>query len=203
MSPFFDGGIDGGFLHCFVDHGLAPGYIAWMVPGVGVIQGGLARTLPGKPDLRGLLEKLRPISDLTAARPVGLRTSLVPIGGPVRPFATERVLLIGDAAGLVSPMTAGGIHNAFHFGRRAAQAISDHLFDHGPEPGAVLAAEIPNYRLKRLARALMSLGVPDWTFELALRTPPLRALAEHIYFHHRGPAHERRNSGYFKPLAGS
>ena len=130
-----DGGIDGGFLHCFVDHRLAPGYIAWAVPGVGVIQVGLARTLPGKPDLHGLIEKLRPILDLTAAPRLGLRTGLIPIGGPVRPIATERVLLIGDAAGLVSPMTAGGIHNAFHFGRRAAQAISDHLFDHGPEPG--------------------------------------------------------------------
>ena len=48
----------------------------------------------------------------------------------------------------------------------------------------------------------MSLGVPDWTFDLALRTPPLRALAEHVYFRHRGPAHERRNSRYFKPLVG-
>ena len=111
--------------------------------------------------------------------------------------------MIGDAAGLVSPMTGGGIHNAFHFGRRAAQAISEHLFDHGPEPGAVLAAEVPNTRLKRLARGLMSLGVPDWSFELALRTPPLWALAEHIYFRHRGPAHERRNSRYFKPPVGN
>ena len=110
--------------------------------------------------------------------------------------------MIGDAAGLVSPMTGGGVHNAFHFGRRAAQAISDHLFDHGPEPGAVLAAEVPNTRLKRLARALMSLGVPDWSFDLALRTPPLRALAKHVYFRHRGPAHARQNSRYFKPLAG-
>ena len=67
----------------------------------------------------------------------------------------------------------------------------------------MLAAEVPNTRLKRLARALMSLGVPDWSFQMALRTPFMRTLAEHIYFHHRGPTHEARNSGYFKPLAGN
>ena len=44
----------------------------------------------------------------------------IPCSGIVRPLATEQVMLIGDAAGMVSPLTAGGIHNALRFGRRGA-----------------------------------------------------------------------------------
>ena len=34
---------DGDRLHCFIDRHLAPGYIAWVLAGVGGIQAGLAR----------------------------------------------------------------------------------------------------------------------------------------------------------------
>ena len=50
-----------------------------------------------------------------------------PAAKPLR----DRVLLIGDAAGMVSPLTAGGIHNAYRFGKVAADAIANH-FDGGP-----------------------------------------------------------------------
>ena len=49
----------------------------------------------------------------------------------------------------------------------------------------------------------MTLGVPDLGFGLALRTPPPRALAKHVDLRRRGPAHERRNSRYFKPVVGT
>ena len=48
------------FLHCFADSEIAPGYIAWVVPGVGVTQIGVAaiarRT---EPDLGALLRRLK------------------------------------------------------------------------------------------------------------------------------------------------
>jgi flavin-dependent dehydrogenase len=194
-----DCGLDTNVLHCLLDRRLAPGYIAWLVPGPRVTQVGLACSQGHKPDLPGLIQKAASISSLSGAEPVERRSGLIPVGGLVRPFATHGVLLVGDAAGLVSPLTAGGIHNAFHFGRRAAQVVSDHLFDRGPEPSRVLATEYPKYRVKSALRRLMNLGPPDWAFDLALETRPMAAIARQIYFHRRSPVTDKHPSKYFKP----
>ena len=178
--------IDGDRLHCFVDSKIAPGYIGWAVPGVGVTQIGLACRRADKPNLARLVDKLSGMFDLSSARIVARRSGPIPVGGPVRPFAGDRVMLIGDAAGLVSPLTAGGVHPAFHFGRRAAQAISDHLFDAGLDPARVLATEYPRYRWKGALRRLLDLGPPNWLFDATLHLPPARVAARLIYFHRKG-----------------
>ena len=180
--------IDGDRLHCFVDSGIAPGYIGWAVPGVGVTQIGLACRRADKPNLTRLVDKLSRVFDLGDARIVARRSGPIPVGGPVHPFAGDGVMLIGDAAGLVSPLTAGGIHPAFQYGRRAAQIISDHLFDGGPDPALVLAREAPRYRWKGALRRLLSLGPPNWLFDATLHLPPTRAMARLIYFHRKGLA---------------
>jgi hypothetical protein len=96
-------------------------------------------------------------------------------------------MLIGDAAGVVSPATGGGIRFAFRFGRRAAQAIADHLLHLGPRPEAVIAAELPRFGLKRLLRAGLDLTPPNLVLSALLSSAPMRWLAQHIYFHRRGP----------------
>ena len=50
-------GVDADRLHVYLDSELAPGYIAWVVPGVGVTQIGLAVRKPHKPNLSKFLEK--------------------------------------------------------------------------------------------------------------------------------------------------
>ena len=72
------------------------------------------------------------------ARMVERRAGRIPAGGLVRPWSAPGVLLVGDAAGMVSPATGGGIRLAFQFGRRAAQTIADHLLHLGPAPETVL-----------------------------------------------------------------
>lgn len=188
-------------LHCFVDRRLAPGYIGWAVPGVGMTQLGLARTPDGAPDPEALMAKLRSAGIIHArAEVLARRAGLIPVGGLCAPFATDRVLLIGDAAGLVSPLTGGGIFNAFHFGRRAAQVVSDYLQDRGPEPSRVLAPELPKYRWKGLLRRLVDTAQPDLVTEAALRTAPFRRLAREIYFRERGgPQLSPQEHRYFKP----
>ena len=192
-------GLDPSRLHCFLDRVLAPGYIAWAVPGVGITQLGLAHELPHKTDLAALASKAALVGRFMSARQVGRRGGLIPVGGLVQPFASDGVLLIGDAAGTVSPATAGGIHNAFCYGRRAAQAVCDFLQDQGPEPSRVLALELPKYPLKSLMRGVLRHGPPDWAFNLAIQTAPMKALARQIYFHHRGPGLGWCHRRYFKP----
>lgn len=180
------GGVDPDRLHCFLDSRLAPGYIGWAVPGVGVTQVGLAGRLGEKPSTDAFVAKLQDVFDFTGARVVERRSGPIPVGGMVRPFAAERVLLVGDAAGLVSPLTAGGIHPAFRYGRRAAQSISDYLRDGGPDPGRVMAGEYPRYRWKALLRRGLDRDPPNWLYDWTLDLPPTRAFAQLVYFHRKG-----------------
>ena len=180
------GGIDPDRLHCFLDSRLAPGYIGWAVPGVGVTQVGLAGRLGEKPSTDALIARLQDVFNFSNAQIVERRSGAIPVGGMVRPFAAERVLLVGDAAGLVSPLTAGGIHPAFRYGRRAAQAISDHLLDGGPDPGHELAREYPRYRWKALLRRGLDRDPPNWIYDWTIGLPPTRAFARLVYFHRKG-----------------
>ncbi|WP_419860397.1 NAD(P)/FAD-dependent oxidoreductase [Candidatus Palauibacter sp.] len=191
---------DGDCLHCFIDPECAPGYIGWVVPGVGATQVGLALHRDRRADLRRFSEKIDGLFGLSGRRVLEKRGGVIPIGGLLRNFYAGRVMLVGDAAGMVSPLTAGGIHQAYRFGKLAADAIADRLgggsrdssggADAGgprpgaPHPGDVVRRAYPNHALKRLAR---------WGFD---RLPVARALqagllswnvfrrvAETVFFH--------------------
>jgi geranylgeranyl reductase family protein len=179
-------GVDPDRLHCFLDTKLSPGYIGWAVPGVGVTQIGLAGRLGERPSADGLAEKLHSVFDFSRARLVERRSGPIPVGGAVHPLHAKNVLLVGDAAGLVSPLTAGGIYPAFRYGRRAGQVIADHLLDGGPDPGPVLAREYPRYRWKALLRRALDHDPPNWFYNWTLGVPPMRAFAQLVYFHSKG-----------------
>ena len=180
-------GLDPERLHCFLDADLAPGYIGWAFVGVDdVVQVGLACRPPAKPDIDAFLTRLVDIVDLRDARRVGRRGGVIPVGGRVHPYHADRVLLAGDAAGIVSPLTAGGIHTALDSGWRAAHAIADHLMDGAPAPVRAVGDAYPRFFWKQALRRLFDLHPPNWLLDAAFATPPLRALAQAIYFHRRG-----------------
>ncbi|MGI9481016.1 MAG: NAD(P)/FAD-dependent oxidoreductase [Hyphomicrobiales bacterium] len=182
------GQVDGNLLHCFVNSDIAPGYLAWAAAGPDVTQIGLATGHGRKPDLNKFLKRTDHLFGYGSARIVGRRSGLIPCGGALKNFAAPGVLLIGDAAGLVSPMTGGGIFLAFRSGRRAAQAICDYLQDLGPAPETILRKEVPRFAVKKLMRAGLDLAPPNWLLNMLLATPPMHALARQVYFHKRGGA---------------
>jgi flavin-dependent dehydrogenase len=173
-------------LHVFLDSALAPGYIGWVVPGVGITQVGLASIRPGGPPLDAFIQRVSTLFDVSVARRVGTRGGLIPIGGTVRPFASRDVVLVGDAAGVVSPLTAGGIHTALGSGRTAGIAIASHLSDGGPAPDDALRGAYPRFTTKRAMRAALDLRPPNVLLDLVLGSPRFRALARTVFFHHRG-----------------
>jgi flavin-dependent dehydrogenase len=179
-------GVDPDRLHCFLDARLAPGYIAWVVPGVGLTQVGVAAALPRRPDLQGFLAVARRLFDFSAARLVSRRAGLIPVGGPVRPLSTKNVLLLGDASGAVSPLTGGGIHSALHLGQRVARFIADHLLDGGIDPGAALSQVMPVFSWKRRLRVLFQALPADGAVDILLASRVFRAVAQAVFFHHRG-----------------
>lgn len=87
-------------------HGVAPGGFAWVVPAEdGLLRVGLLTT--SRREAAALLARFLALRYPQA--PVIRRESgLVPIGAPAR-TATGRVVLVGDAAGQVKPLTGGGI----------------------------------------------------------------------------------------------
>src|SRR5262249_40866979 len=130
---------DPGKLHCFIDRRLAPGYIAWAVAGPRVLQVGLAHRVgrerqPAADAIGAFIEKIAPIMDVRGGKPAAVRAGMIPCGGIVAPVAAPRVLLAGDAAGMVSPLTAGGIHTALKHGLAAGHAIADYLAGRREDP---------------------------------------------------------------------
>lgn len=174
------------FLHCFLDSELAPGYIAWVAPGPKHAQVGLAAGGGHTAKLAPFLDRTEPLFRFSRARVVGHRAGRIPCGGIVSRWADRGVMLIGDAAGVVSPATGGGIRYAFRYGRRAGQLVADHLQHLGPRPEVVLAPELPSFALKSGMRRALDLAPSNVLFSAALRSAPMRWLAQHVYFHKRG-----------------
>jgi flavin-dependent dehydrogenase len=177
-------------LPCFLNSRFAPGYLGWAVPGVGVWQVCLAVRHGRIPDLDAFMPKVAPMLGLDLHTVKERRAGIIPCGGTVRPFASRYALLVGDAAGLVSPLTGGGIHCAFHYGRRAALAVCDYLCDGAEHPGAVMARQYPSFFGKRLARIAMNGEPPNALYNMILTSPAFLSLARAIYFHRRGIAVE-------------
>ncbi len=177
--------VDPDYLHCFIDTKLAPGYLGWVVPGTGMTQAGLAVAPGHEPDLQAFVDRIDPLFGLTGGEVRERRSGVIPCGGLVRPFSTRRVLLTGDAAGLVSPLTAGGIRLAFQFGRRTGQVIADYLEAGGPDPGDLMAREYPRFTLKNWLRRAWSIAPPNGVLNASLFTPPMLVLAKWIYFQKR------------------
>jgi len=172
--------LDERFLHCFLTSSLAPGYIGWAVPGVGMAASGGVR-----PDINGFVEMLRRRLGLRLEEPLARRSGLIPAGATLKRTHAGRVMLIGDAAGHVSPLTGGGIVQTLRLGRRCAQLAADWIFAGGDHPAVALGEETPRFRGKLMLRRLLDLAPPDWVWDAAIGTWAFRSLAQATYFHAR------------------
>ncbi|MGD0641803.1 MAG: NAD(P)/FAD-dependent oxidoreductase [Roseiarcus sp.] len=174
-------------LHCFIDRRLAPGYIGWIVAGVGIVQIGLARraSAPGaaKEAMAAFIEKIAGVIDVRRRKPLHIRAGLIPCGGVVHPVAAERVLLVGDSAGMVSPVTAGGIHTAIEHGQAAGRAIAGFARGEHDDPSRWFVESYPRFRAKRTLRWLFDHFQSDLAFNLLLGSSPMRAAARLVFFH--------------------
>lgn len=98
------------YVEIFTGNEIAPGFFGWAVPFGGMARIGLARN-PGLPARYYLEELLK--HPIVSSRYRGGRTEHVLGGiplGPPRKTTTDRVLLVGDAAGQVKPTSGGGVY---------------------------------------------------------------------------------------------
>jgi flavin-dependent dehydrogenase len=174
-------------MHCYLDPRLAPGYIAWIVDDGEEKHVGVA----GYRDRFDPAASLQRFRERAPGRVVERRGGLIPVGGILRRIANERGLLVGDAAGAVSPLTAGGLDAAMRLSAFAAEIVAAYL-DSGDR--RVLAQyDGSRFRARFMARrwmrkAMRAAGHP-LLLELGcamLRATPLRALAAHVFFSRGG-----------------
>lgn len=171
-------------LHCFVDQRFAPGYIGWVLPGVGMTQVGIAYHSTQEANFAGFLRHIDPLFSLSERQVLEKRGGIIPIGGLLENFFTDGAMLVGDAAGMVSPLTAGGIHRAYRYGRLAGMSISRYLEKDGPDPGSVVKSLYPRRRWQHAARRAFDHLPTDTITEALLRTPGVfRRVVEKIFFH--------------------
>ncbi len=103
-------------------HGTAPGFFAWTIPCGDFVRVGLCVPEGGEnPNhyLQPFLGKMK--LDMRKRR--AIYSGAVPLGPPGR-FVAEGVLLVGDAAGQVKPLSGGGLFTGHEGARLAAKTIS-------------------------------------------------------------------------------
>jgi flavin-dependent dehydrogenase len=177
-------------LLCFLDPKLAPGYIAWIAHDgeethLGV--GGYPSLFDPMPALENFRSRVSGIIDLRKAKQIETRAGLIPVGGVLRNIANSNGLLIGDAAGAVSPLTAGGLDPCMRLSAFAASVVAEYLSTGDVRVLQSYSGELFRSRFaSRLwARRLASNLRHPQLLELGcalLRLPVFTALANHVFF---------------------
>jgi len=174
-------------LHCFLDPRIAPGYIAWVASDGETAHVGVAgyrqRFNPAS-----ALETFRMrVQHLAGSRVIERRGGMIPVNGILRRIANDRGLLVGDAAGAVSPLTAGGLDGAMRLSAFAAEVTMAYVETDNPSilreyDGARFQARFIARRwMRSMLRVCTHPAIAEAVFS-AMRTPALHALARHIFF---------------------
>jgi geranylgeranyl reductase family protein len=140
-----------------VELGSVPGGYAWVFPKGDHANVGVGGWESEGPRLREHLDRACAEYGLPAARLEALRGYRLPMRRPGDAAAEGRVLLVGDAAGLVDPLSGDGIYEALVSARLAAESA--------------LAADLGSYEA-RLDSALGRTLAASWKAKLALERSP-------------------------------
>jgi len=119
-----------GLLEIITGHEWAPGGYAWVFPkGHGYTEIGLGITpnnssLSAKQHLQQFMEQSFLKERFSNAKILEVQGGGVPLAAPLTTQFADRMILVGDAARHVNPITGGGIHTALSGGRIAAEVLA-------------------------------------------------------------------------------
>ena len=106
---------------------VAPGGYAWIFPKGGDIANvglGIVSTYTDKTAYQHLLEFVAKCPATQNAQPVELNIGGDPVGGMLKDLVEDNVMIVGDAAGHVNPLTGGGIITALEAGMYAGEVAA-------------------------------------------------------------------------------
>jgi len=138
------------------DVGVVPHGYAWVFPKTAHLSVGVLTTHRGAINLHRQLEEYLRLIGL-APQATERHGFVIPVRPRAGPLARERMLLVGDAAGLADPVTAEGISPAARSGGLAADAIIASELDPPRARAGYHAALRPLLDELRVARALARL----------------------------------------------
>jgi flavin-dependent dehydrogenase len=149
--------------------------------------GGYAAKFQPPAALKAFRTSIESIVPLTGAKLVERRGGWIPVGSVLENVINPRGLLLGDAAGAVSPLTAGGLDPCLRLSELAAKSVHQYLATGDPAALAVYDGRYlrRRYLARRALRRTYDLIGSNAVLELgflALRTPVGRQLAEKVFF---------------------
>lgn len=106
---------------------VAPGGYAWIFPKGGDIANvglGIISTYTDKTAYEHLLEFVKTCPACKNAQAVELNIGGDPVGGMLKKLVSDNLMIVGDAAGHVNPLTGGGIITALEAGMYAGQVAA-------------------------------------------------------------------------------
>jgi geranylgeranyl reductase family protein len=119
--------------------GVVPGGYGWIFPKGDHVNVGVGGWLEEGPRLREHLARLCREHRIPQGAVTDVRGHHLPCRTPGAPIGAGRTLLVGDAAGLVDPLSGDGIYEAFVSARLAAEAVlADDLGRYEPAVTATL-----------------------------------------------------------------
>ncbi len=140
-----------------IELGVVAGGYAWVFPKGDHANLGVGGWASEGPRLRSHLRRLALAHGVDPDAVVGLRGHRLPMRAVGAAAARGSVLLVGDAAGLVDPLSGDGIYEAFVSARLAAEAV--------------LTGRLDEYE-RRLAAALDHHATASWAAKRALDRHP-------------------------------
>ena len=177
-------------LHCFLDPEIAPGYLAWIANDgedthIGV--GGYAAKFEPVQALEKFKASVKGLVDLRSARHVERRGGRIPVGGVLRNIVSCQGLLIGDAAGAVSPLTAGGLDPCMRLSTLAARVIAGYLETGNADALRAYSGERFRARfasrlwMRRMVSTIRQPALIEFACA-SMRLPVLNSFAWHVFF---------------------
>lgn len=178
-------------LHCFLDAELANGYLAWVTDDGEEVHVGVGGYFEGK-NSRELLERFKnrisdKIIDIKNLKLVEKRGGKIPVGGVLNKIASDRGLLIGDASGAVSPLTAGGLDPCMRLSKIAAEIILERLQTNDPQVLLNYSGEFFRTRfisrlwMRKLLKCLGNQTLLELACSLS-RLPGFKKIVSHVFF---------------------
>ena len=137
-DPYVSVGLEGNVRHgkadrarydrrAVVEFGVVPGGYGWVFPKADHLNVGVGASANEAPRLRGHLRRLCAAHSIDPADLEGVRGHRLPMRRPDGPLVRGRAMLVGDAAGLVDPLSGDGMYEAFVSSKLASEAALDLL----------------------------------------------------------------------------
>jgi len=139
--------------------GVVPGGYGWVFPKGDHVNVGIGGWKSEGPRLRELLRELCEAHGIPFERVESLRGHRLPMRTAATRLAAGRAALVGDAAGLVDPLSGDGLYEAFLSSKLASRAVLDLLGGR--------TSTLDGYH-EELTRSLAGLAAASWGLKVAL-----------------------------------